>query len=58
LPEPTAQQGDDFLLNLRIAPTMYAHAYCTLKDDTEVQYKTTDFYSPSHNLASPGMIRC
>ena len=30
-------------------PIGYAHGFITLRDDTEVQYKVTDFYSAEHD---------
>jgi dTDP-4-dehydrorhamnose 3,5-epimerase len=29
-------------------PAGFAHGYCAIEDDTEVQYRVTDFYSPAH----------
>jgi dTDP-4-dehydrorhamnose 3,5-epimerase len=30
-------------------PPGFAHGYCVTEDDTEVQYKVTEFYSPAHD---------
>ena len=30
-------------------PAGFAHGYCVTEDDTEVQYKVADFYSPAHD---------
>ncbi|PCI99957.1 MAG: dTDP-4-dehydrorhamnose 3,5-epimerase [Alphaproteobacteria bacterium] len=40
--------SSDNFLQLFI-PKGFGHAFCTLADDTEVQYKVTDYYTPEHD---------
>ncbi|MFN4202692.1 MAG: dTDP-4-dehydrorhamnose 3,5-epimerase [Tabrizicola sp.] len=44
--ELTADNGRQILV-----PKGFLHGFVTLTDDTEVQYKCTDFYSPDHDGA-------
>lgn len=51
---PTFGQWQGFILTVAnkrqlLVPKGFAHGFCTLVEDTEVQYKVDELYSPEHD---------
>lgn len=44
----SVELSSDNFLQLFV-PKGFGHAFCTLEDNTEVQYKVTDYYAPEHD---------